>query len=716
MNLSPVPVQKFFDNNGRPLAGGQLFTYAAGTNDKIDTWKDAAGSALNTNPIELDFRGECRLWIDPTLAYKFVLARRGDTDPPGDPIWTVDNITAGPAQQDNAATDAGSVNNISLSIPQISSPVAFTRIVFKAANTNTGPVTISINGGTAHDLTWQNIGAFRGNEIQENGVYQTIFDGAQWQLQGPSLMPTQITTPAENAELVTPTNYVYLEGEAFRYGALGDDSFDNSTALQDAIDVMSAGGGGAVIIGVGTFRFGSTLTIKAGVSLIGQGFGATVLSYTGSGVAIVTEAPGLPNSNDSTLQGFQVRTTTGTHGIRLLNAREVVIDGVEVRGFSTAGIHLQATTGDFVGYITITNRCHIHENGYGILCGDVNGAINNITIHNSAIRANETANIYSNFDMLAWSVVGNALEGSGASGVAAVYLAGIQGLELSGNYFEQPHAKPAVWISENRPSYGLSITGNYIQGPGAAGTGIQLGTSAFVYGAEVSGNFISGWSIGVAPGAVQGGEIGPNYIANVTTSVSTPGGSARDLVVIDGSSVKTYNAPISQLSWDGSAWNGFPKHRYVTVQLGNVAYGSVGTNTTPVAGTIYYAEVFIDRAKTLSGAGFLVGSVGTNNSFIVSLYSATGTLLANSTLAGVTTGGANVISQSSFTSTYAAPPGKYWIGVQLNGTTDRIRTIPNDLFIDVPLTTAVAGVFGTLPNLAPPATFTPDLGPIAYVY
>jgi hypothetical protein len=92
MNLSPLPIQKFFDNNGRPLVGGQLFTYAAGTTTKIASYSDDGGT-LNTNPVVLDFRGEARVWLDSELTYKFVLAPADDTDPPANPIWTVDNIS-----------------------------------------------------------------------------------------------------------------------------------------------------------------------------------------------------------------------------------------------------------------------------------------------------------------------------------------------------------------------------------------------------------------------------------------------------------------------------------------------------------------------------------------------------------------------------------------------------------------------------------------------
>lgn len=94
MNLSPLPVQKFFSNIGLPLVGGKLFTYVAGTSTKIATYQDSSGT-LNTNPIILNFRGEANIWLDPELTYKFVLSGPFDSDPPANPIWTVDNIAAG---------------------------------------------------------------------------------------------------------------------------------------------------------------------------------------------------------------------------------------------------------------------------------------------------------------------------------------------------------------------------------------------------------------------------------------------------------------------------------------------------------------------------------------------------------------------------------------------------------------------------------------------
>lgn len=103
MILAPNPVLQFFDDDGALLAGGQLFSYQAATTTKQACFTDSTGDTALPNPIILNARGEvaasalgasCGLWLDPTLAYKFVLAPATDTDPPTDPIWTVDNVVS----------------------------------------------------------------------------------------------------------------------------------------------------------------------------------------------------------------------------------------------------------------------------------------------------------------------------------------------------------------------------------------------------------------------------------------------------------------------------------------------------------------------------------------------------------------------------------------------------------------------------------------------
>lgn len=97
--LAPVGIQDFFIA-GTPATGGKLFTYAAGTNTKQNTYTDQGALTVQTNPIILNARGEPQnsmgqsvgIWLDPTLSYKFVLSPSTDTDPPTNPISTVDNI------------------------------------------------------------------------------------------------------------------------------------------------------------------------------------------------------------------------------------------------------------------------------------------------------------------------------------------------------------------------------------------------------------------------------------------------------------------------------------------------------------------------------------------------------------------------------------------------------------------------------------------------
>lgn len=80
----------FEDSKGHPLAGGWLYTFIAGTNTPVATFKDAAGTRNQTR-VQLDARGECEIWLDPSIRYKFALYDSNRTEPP---IWVKDNITA----------------------------------------------------------------------------------------------------------------------------------------------------------------------------------------------------------------------------------------------------------------------------------------------------------------------------------------------------------------------------------------------------------------------------------------------------------------------------------------------------------------------------------------------------------------------------------------------------------------------------------------------
>jgi hypothetical protein len=77
-NLSPVggAAAQFLDNNGNPLTGGKLFTYAAGTTTPQATFTTFAGNVAHANPIILDAAGRVpggEIWLTVGANYKFSL-------------------------------------------------------------------------------------------------------------------------------------------------------------------------------------------------------------------------------------------------------------------------------------------------------------------------------------------------------------------------------------------------------------------------------------------------------------------------------------------------------------------------------------------------------------------------------------------------------------------------------------------------------------------
>jgi hypothetical protein len=100
--LAPNIFQQWFDDDGNPANGYQIFTYATGTSTKLATYTDSTGLVAQTNPIILDSAGRppSPLYFQP-LPYKVVLALPEDTDPPTSPLQTVDPAGGIPAQGQN---------------------------------------------------------------------------------------------------------------------------------------------------------------------------------------------------------------------------------------------------------------------------------------------------------------------------------------------------------------------------------------------------------------------------------------------------------------------------------------------------------------------------------------------------------------------------------------------------------------------------------------
>lgn len=86
--LLPFPKFRALDSNGDPLAGGKLYSYAAGTSTPQVTYTDQGGGTPNANPVVLDANGEANVWMSAS-SYKFVLKDASDVTQ-----WTIDNVSA----------------------------------------------------------------------------------------------------------------------------------------------------------------------------------------------------------------------------------------------------------------------------------------------------------------------------------------------------------------------------------------------------------------------------------------------------------------------------------------------------------------------------------------------------------------------------------------------------------------------------------------------
>ena len=74
--LSPIGNGfQFFTTTGLPLAGGQIFTYQAGSSTPLATYTSSSGAIANPNPIVLgtDGRPPQEIWLNSGYNYKFVL-------------------------------------------------------------------------------------------------------------------------------------------------------------------------------------------------------------------------------------------------------------------------------------------------------------------------------------------------------------------------------------------------------------------------------------------------------------------------------------------------------------------------------------------------------------------------------------------------------------------------------------------------------------------
>jgi hypothetical protein len=194
----------------------------------------------NTNPIVLNAAGRTpyEIWLNSGVTYKFALYTSTNVL-----IGTYDNIPAidDPTVFNNLITVTGTNSLIGSSTPPYTAYVAGMTLSFIPVATNTGAVTIDVDGLGAKNIFVGSASALTGSELVAGRIAQIEYDGTRFQLYQSSVGPDVVRTFGNQTIAGVKTFSSTIAGNAATASSASGTDFGTATGTSAVLRVNATG-------------------------------------------------------------------------------------------------------------------------------------------------------------------------------------------------------------------------------------------------------------------------------------------------------------------------------------------------------------------------------------------------------------------------------------------------------------------------------------------
>ena len=402
------------------------------------------------------------------------------------------------------------------------------------------------------------------------------------------------------------------------YGAAGNGTTDDTTAIQAAVTACINAGGGIVCLPEGTYKTSSTITapLPSGVTLTIQGAGwlATTIAYHGSGDCIRMYDPNAYTTNApiswrSGVTGLCIDGTSASAGAVGLHAGDMGVFKGDflIQNFSGAGSRgllldntvtwteeadIRACLINCTQHVVFTITTGYDSFGYG----NYDFTIIAETNQQSGVVILNGANVYHG----SLRVRGNFTTGASATTAAVLYMAGTApGGALSGTFAQLNAMHLDICVEcaagSNPPMTIYMDTVNYAFASGCYGQmDFSFGAGTFAHATVAQGQFVFNGIVGGDTALASGGLSGPTggtWRALNIPAIYTLGatfGAAGNLPTAGGDFFALTLAASTTIVLNPAAYNsgvtlGVPQR--VTIAVTQAASGGPWTLAWPATGS-----------------------------------------------------------------------------------------------------------------------------------